>query len=104
MKKQYVLSKAYTGNCKILQYVNGKYESGTIVADCEIVGYVSALENIGYERAYYEKEYKARIRNLEKELKMAKEGYQNKKDLFLDLSEEEAKKYEELTYFDEDDC
>lgn len=104
MKKQYVIQKAYTGNSRILQYVNGKYETGTIIADYEICGYVSALENMGYERAYYEKEFKARIKNLEKELEMAKEWYQNVQGCFLDLSVDEAKKYEELTYFDEDDC
>ena len=59
---------------------------------------------MGYERAYYEKEFLARIKNLEKELKEAKEWYRNVQDSFLDLSEEEAEKYEELTYFDEDDC
>lgn len=103
-KKQYVIQKAYTGNSKILQYVNGKYETGTIIADYEIHGYISSLENMGYERAYYEKEFLARIKNLEKELKEAKEWYRNVQDSFLDLSEEEAEKYEELTYFDEDDC
>jgi hypothetical protein len=41
---------------------------------------------------------------LKKELAMAKEWYQNVQGCFLDLSEEEAKKYEEITYFDEDDC
>lgn len=104
MKKQYVIQEAYTDNFKILQYVNGKYETGTIVAIYEVDGYVSALENMGYERAYYEKEFLARIKNLEKELAMAKEWYQNVQGCFLDLSEEEAKKYEEITYFDEDDC
>ena len=103
-KKQYVIQKAYTGNSRILQYVNGKYETGTIIADYEICGYVSALENMGYERAYYEKEFLARIKNLEDELRMAKEWYQNVQGCFLDLSVDEAKKYEELTYFDEDDC
>lgn len=104
MKKQYVIQKAYTGNSRILQYVNGKYEGGIIIADYEIHGYVSALENMGYERAYYEKEFIARIKNLEKELREAKEWYQNVQGCFLDLSKEEAKKYEELTYFDEDAC
>lgn len=104
IKKQYVIQKAYTGNSRILQYVNGKYETGTILADYEICGYVSALKNVGYEEAYYEKEFLARIKNLEKELEMAKEWYQNVQGCFLDLSEEEAKKYEEITYFDEDDC
>lgn len=104
MKKQYVIGKAYTGNCRILQYVNGKYETGTIVEYYEADGYISALENMGYERAYYEKEFIARIKNLEKELAEAKEWYQNVQGCFLDLSVDEAKKYEELTYFDEDDC
>lgn len=104
MKKQYVIGVAYTGNCRILQYLNGKYETGTIVADYEVGGYISALENMGYERAYYEKEFIARIKNLEKELREAKEWYQNVQGCFLDLSKEEAEKYEELTYFDEDDC
>ena len=104
MKKQYVIQKAYTGNSRILQYVNGKYETGTIIADYKICGYVSALENMGYERAYYEREFLARIKNLEEELRMAKEWYQNVQGCFLNLSAEEAEKYEEITYFDEDDC
>ena len=104
MKKQYVIGNAYTGNCRILQYVNGKYETGTIIADYEICGYISALENMGYEKAYYEKEFLARIKNLEEELRMAKEWYQNVQGCFLDLSAEEAEKYEEITYFDEDNC
>jgi hypothetical protein len=104
VKKQYVIQRAYTGNSKILRYVNGKYEDGDIITDYNLPGYVSALENMGYERAYYEKEFLARIRNLEKELKEAKEWYQNVQGCFLNLSEEEAEKYEKLTYFDEDDC
>lgn len=104
VKKQYVVQKAYTGNCIVLRYVNGKYEDGEIIADYNICGYVSALEGMGYERAYYEKEFLARIKNLEKELEQAKKWYRNVQGCFLDLSAEEAEKYEELTYFDEDDC
>jgi hypothetical protein len=104
VKKQYVIQRAYTGNSKILRYVNGKYEDDDIITDYNLHGYVSALENMGYERAYYEKEFLARIKNLEKELKEAKEWYQNVQGCFLNLSVEEAEKYEKLTYFDEDDC
>lgn len=103
MKKQYVIKEAYTANSRILQYVDGKYETSTIVADYEVSGYVSALENMGYKRAYYEKEFLARIRNLEEALKDAKEMHQNVQGCFLDLSTEEAKKYERLTYFDENE-
>lgn len=102
--KQYVVQKAYTGNNRVLRYVNGKYEDGEIITDYNICGYINALENMGYERAYYEKEFTARIKNLEKELAEAKRQYRNVQGRFLNLSSDEAKKYEELTYFDEDEC
>ena len=103
MKKQYVIKKTYNGNSRILQYVDRRYDACTIVAYYEVSGYVSALENMGYKRAYYEKEFLARIRNLEEALKDAKEMYQNVQGCFLDLSTEEAEKYERLTYFDENE-
>ena len=103
MKKQYVIKKSYGNNSQILQYVNGKYEAETIIADYKIHGYISALEDMGYARAYYEKEFLIRIKNLEEELRAEKEWYLNTQNCFLNLSADEAKKYEELTDFDEND-
>ena len=104
MKKQYTFTEAYSDNYWVLQYIDGKREVAEIVSLYEIDGYLSALENMGYERAYYKKEFLARIKNLEEELREVKEKYQNIKNCFLDLSEKEAKRYEEITNFDEDNC
>lgn len=104
MNKQYIFTEAYTDNYFVLQYVDGKRKNEEIVSINELDGYLSALENMGYERAYYEKEFISRIKNLEEELRIAKESYQNAQGCFLDLSVEEAKEYEEIVNFDEDDC
>ena len=104
MKKQYIFTEAYSDNYWVLQYIDGKCEVAKIVSLYEMDGYLSALENMGYERAYYEKEFLARIKNLEEELRVVKEKYQNIKNCFLDLSGKEAEQYEEITNFDEDNC
>ena len=104
MKKQYIFTEAYSYNYWVLQYVDGECEKEKIVSLYELDGYLCALENMGYERAYYEKEFLARIKNLEEELRMAKEWYQNTQGRFLNLSEKEMERYEEITNFDEDKC
>lgn len=104
MKKQYIFTEAYSYNYWVIQYIDGKYENGKIVSLYELDGYLSALESMGYERAYYEKEILARIKNLEEELRTAKERYQKEQGYFLNLSQKEAERYEEITNFDEDDC
>lgn len=101
MKKQYVIAEAYSGNYSILQYIDGKFECSNIVADYELSGYILALENMGYEEAYYEKECKLKIEYLEEALNKAKESYQSKQGCFLDLSADEAERYEKLTHFNE---
>ena len=69
MKKQYVITEAYKDNYKVIQYVDGVYDGGKIVAYYELDGYISALENMGYEKAYD-------VDEAEKEMLEAKEKYE----------------------------
>lgn len=52
MKKQYVITEAYTDNYKVVQYVDGIYDGGKVVPYYELDGFVSALESMGYEEAF----------------------------------------------------
>lgn len=107
MRKQYIITRASSHSCLVLQYIDGKYEAGLWVDTFYLDDYLNNLEADGYERAYYEKEYIARIKNLEEELKLAKEAHRRKaeQNLFLRLSDEdEIERYEELANFWEDEC
>jgi hypothetical protein len=107
MRKQYIITRASSLSCLVLQYIDGKYKTGLWVDTFYLGDYLKNLEDNGFEQAYYEKEYIARIKNLEEELKLAKEDHKRKSEqnLFLRLSDEnEIERYEELANFWEEDC
>ena len=50
--KQYTIENAYTGNEKVSRYTDGKLEFYEVMSYWEVDGYCSALENMGYTKAY----------------------------------------------------
>lgn len=60
--KQYTIETAYTGNYRITTYENGERIKSGIVFWYEVDGYKTALEEMGYTRAfdvnYYYNKYK----------------------------------------------
>ena len=94
--RQYVVKEAYSGNYWILQYDN-KLEKSRILDTYEVAGYVAALIDMGYERAYYVPEYQAKVRDAQEELDAAKSAYEEAIKHPLVLSEEEFAKYRSIT-------
>lgn len=60
--KQYTIEKAYEGNYQITRYENGERINSGIISWYEVDGYKTALEEMGYTRAfdvnYYYDKYK----------------------------------------------
>ena len=79
MKKQYVITEAYTDNYKVVQYVDGIYDGGKIVPYYELDGFVSALENVGYEKAYDVDEAKKEMLKAKEEYELALRHYEHAK-------------------------
>lgn len=98
MNKQYVITEAYTDNYHVLQYVDNKFEDDNIVSYYELDGYIAALHNMGYEEAYYVPEYATKVREAQEILNLAIKAYEKAKNSPLVLSEEEAKKYKNITH------
>lgn len=96
--KQYVIKEAYTDNYHVLQYVNGKLEKNNIVSWYELDGYVSALKNMGYIKAYYVPEYKMKMYEAQEELDFATKSYNEAKNSPLLLSDDEVSKYKMITH------
>lgn len=98
--KQYVIKEAYTDIYHVLQYVDGKYEDSTIVSYYELDGYIAALKNMGYERAYYVPEYKMKMYEAQEELDFATRAYNEAKKNPLVLSDEEEKRYKLILHME----
>ena len=79
MKKQYVVTEAYKDNCKVVQYVDGVYDGGKIVAYYELDGFISALESMGYEKAYDVDETEKKMLDAKQEYEWALEEYEHAK-------------------------
>lgn len=97
-KKQYVIKEAYTDNYHVLQYVDGKLERCNIVSYYELDGYIAALKNMGYVRAYYEREYHVKMLRAKEDYEFALADYEKAKENPLVLSDEEIKKYRKITH------
>ena len=77
--KQYVTKDAYTGNTESNTYEDGKLVSSTIENDYNVDGYISALEDMGYKRAYDVDEWENKFKEIEEEYKWVKEMYEKAK-------------------------
>lgn len=96
--KQYVIKFAYTDNYHVLQYVNGELESHNIVSYWELGGYISALEDMGYARAYYVAEYKFEMLKAKEQYEFAMERYEEAMKKPLALSEQQVEVYRKITH------
>lgn len=68
MVKQYTVEEAYTDNDKVSRYVDGKLEYYEVMSNWVTEGYCSALESMGYTKAY-------NVKKAEEILNEAKEAY-----------------------------
>ena len=100
--KQYVIKEAYTRNYHVLQYVDGRLECDNIIELHELNGYVAALKNMGYSEAYYVPEYENRMKKAQIELNRATNLCELAKAYPLILSDEEVKRYKNITYTEEE--
>lgn len=80
MKKQYVVTEAYNDNYKVVQYVDGVYDGGKIVAYYELDGFISALESMGYEKAYDVDEAEKKMLGAKQQYEWALKEYEHAKN------------------------
>lgn len=90
--KQYFVKKAYTDNCHVIQCVDGVI-SDRIIAYHQLQGYTSALEDMGYTKAYYLPEYEKKMLEAKEEYERAKAEYEEALTNPLIVSKEEADQY-----------
>lgn len=102
-KKQYVIKEAYTDNYHVLQYVDGKLEAHNIISYYELDGYISALKNMGYIQAYYEREYHVKMLRAKEDYEFALAYYEKAKENPLGLSDGEVEKYRQVTHMEIED-
>lgn len=75
MIKQYTVDIAYTGNCRVEKYIDGKCIGKTIITDYNLSGYKTALEEDGFERAYDVDEAMAEVDEAHRRYQEALEWY-----------------------------
>ena len=63
MVKQYTVENAYPGNERVSRYTDGKLEFYEVMSYWEVDGYCSALESMGYTKAYDIEKYKKEIKS-----------------------------------------
>ena len=73
---QYIVKPAYTGNSSVITYTDGKIQDKAIIADYQVDGYVEALENLGYSRAYVVSYYEKKLKEAEEDLMYARQAYE----------------------------
>ena len=91
--KQYFLTKAYTGNTHVVRCIDGKIKDDQILADYELGGYLSALENMGYTQGYYVPEYFRIMEEREALYMNACSDFRAAAKHPIELSDEDAKRY-----------
>lgn len=99
--KQYVVKEAYTDNYHVLQYVDGVLEANDILSYYVLEGYIRAIENLGYTRAYFEPEYLKLMQQAKEEYDFAMEQYKTAQENSLVLSEKEVERYKLITHFEQ---
>lgn len=90
--KQYCVKPAYTDNYHVVECVDGKITSDTIVSYYELVGVTSYLESKGYQKAYYLPDAEIELARAEQAYKDALEAYNEAKEKALQITPEEAAK------------
>ena len=100
--KQYVIRQAYTDNYHVFQYVDGKLEANSILSYYALDGYIQAIKNKGYTRAYFEPEYKMKMLQAQEELEFATEAYEKAKNSPLILNDDEIQKFKKITLIEDD--
>lgn len=90
--RQYVVLQAYTDNYHVIQVVDGKILQDNIVAYYNLPGYTDALENHGYQKAYFVPEAKKALEVAKKEYLYAQSAYDTAVNAPLQITDEEAQK------------
>lgn len=88
--KQYVIKEAYTDNYTVTRYLDGRLEGGKILSIWDLSGYLQAIENDGYIRAYVVGDYIRKLQEAEAQYNYALNEYQMALQNPLWLSEEAA--------------
>lgn len=78
MIKQYTVENAYTDNERVSRYIDGKLEFYEVMSYWEVEGYCSALESMGYTKAYDVEKYKKELDAAEEEYNWAAKRYSKK--------------------------
>lgn len=73
--KQYTVEPAYTGNVRVEKFIDGRCVDYQIINDYALLGYKTALEHDGYERAYDVKAAEALMREKYAEYQEALKWY-----------------------------
>lgn len=87
MVKQYTVEEAYTDNDKVSRYVDGKLEYFEVMSYWETEGYCSALESMGYTKAYDVKKAEEILNDAKKTYDYALEYYEKAKKNALVLAD-----------------
>ena len=80
MVKQYTVENAYADNEKVSRYTDGKLEFYEVMSYCEVDGYCSTLESMGYTKAYDVQKYKKELDKAEEEYNWAAKRYSMAKE------------------------
>lgn len=99
--KQYVIREAYTDNYQVFQYVDGKLEVNSILGYYALEGYIEAIENMGYTRAYFVPEYEKEMQKAKEEYDFASEQFEKAKNSPLILNDEETKKFKKIAFIED---
>lgn len=74
--KQYTIETAYAGNYRITTYENGERIKSGIVSYYEVDGYKTAIEEMGYTRAFDVNYYYNKYKEAELDFLEAKRQYE----------------------------
>lgn len=101
--KQYVVSDAYSGNYRVMQYIDGKLERYSIVAVYELSGYLEALKDNGYREAYFVEQYEREMQKAMEAYRCAEAAYKRAKRKPLLLDKAETERYKQITFFEDNE-
>lgn len=73
--KEYICKFAYRDNYYVIQIIDGKIKSDSIVPYYELTGFLNALKSMGFKECYFVPEYKSRLDIAKKELEYAQAVY-----------------------------
>ena len=90
--KQYITFPAYTDNYHVVCVDDGKITNDKIVSYYNLPGYIEAIEDQGYEKAYFVPAAKKDLERAKQAYLMAQEAYDTAIANALEISDEEASK------------